>query len=107
MIGDVTYRFLNSVPNQVTQIATPYQDKERLKAEVGVYLQDQWTMRRLTLNLGLRFDYLNAFVPSQYLGAGPWVPGRRMSSGTGSGALSARVNCRHVIFCCASIIEST
>ena len=76
VIGDVTYRFLSGVPNQVTQIATPYQDKERLKAELGLYVQDQWTMRRLTLNLGLRFDYLNAFVPEQHLGAGPWVPAR-------------------------------
>ena len=74
--GDVSYRFLNGIPNQITQVATPYQDKERLKAELGLYVQDQWTMRRLTLNLGLRFDYLDAFVPEQHLDAGPWVPAR-------------------------------
>ena len=30
-------------------------------------MQDQWTLRRLTLNLGLRYDYFNAYVPEQSL----------------------------------------
>src|SRR5204863_2111265 len=37
---------------------------------------DQWTVKRLTLNLGLRYDYFNAFVPAQNLAAGPYVPAR-------------------------------
>ena len=32
---------------------------ESLGSELGVYAQDKWTLDRLTLNLGVRFDYLN------------------------------------------------
>ena len=33
-------------------------------------------MKKLTLNLGLRYDYFNAYVPAQNLNAGPFVPAR-------------------------------
>jgi hypothetical protein len=74
--GDMNYTFLNGVPTQVTLWATPIVLRERLKANVGVYGQEQWTIRRLTLNLGVRFDYLNSFVPEQHLPAGRSVPAR-------------------------------
>ena len=46
---------------------------------VGVYAQDQWTLDRLTINLGLRFDYFNGHYPDQMSAAGerhhsPWGP---------------------------------
>ncbi len=47
------------VPVSVTQWASPHQDQNRGR-EVAVYAQDQWTLRRLTLNLGARFDRLHA-----------------------------------------------
>ena len=64
--GDVTYSFLRGVPNQVTQFATAYLQKERLMPDLGLFVQDQWALKRLTLNYGLRFDYLNAYVPVQH-----------------------------------------
>jgi hypothetical protein len=39
-------------------------------------VQDQWTLARVTLNLGLRYDGLNAFAPAVRMPAGPWVPER-------------------------------
>ena len=30
----------------------------------------------MTLNVGLRFDYMNNYVPAQHNGPGPWVPTR-------------------------------
>jgi hypothetical protein len=73
--GDVNYRFNNGVPNQVTQYATPYLTKERLQ-DVGLYAQDQWALGRLTLNLGLRFDYFHGYVPPQDVPAGQFLPAR-------------------------------
>jgi hypothetical protein len=73
---DVTYRFLRGVPNSLTQHATPYIARERLKADLGVYAQDQWTISRLTLNYGLRFDYYNASVKAQDAPAGQFAPAR-------------------------------
>jgi hypothetical protein len=70
------YGLLNSVPNSLTLYATPVRLQERLKANLGIFAQDQWTLKDVTLNLGLRFDYFNGFVPRQQLEAGPFVPER-------------------------------
>ena len=35
-------------------------------ADMGIYAQDQWAVtNKLTLNLGLRWDYFNSYVPAQ------------------------------------------
>ena len=39
-------------------------DQSRTKADLGLFAQDQWTIKRLTLNYGLRFDYFNGYVPA-------------------------------------------
>jgi hypothetical protein len=72
----VTYQLRNGVPTQITQYATPLELFELTKANIGVFGQDQWTLKRLTLNLGLRFDYYNNYVPSETNGPGPLVPNR-------------------------------
>jgi hypothetical protein len=70
------WSFRNGIPQQITQYARPLIDLEHLKAALGVYAQDRWTVERLTLNLGLRFDYHNAYVPEQTLAAIPFVAAR-------------------------------
>jgi hypothetical protein len=76
--GNVNYRFNNAVPNQITQYATPYDTLDKMKADLGIYAQDQWTIGRLTLNYGLRFEYFNGYVPAQRVPATPsgWIPER-------------------------------
>lgn len=75
----LTYRFLNGVPNQLTQRATPLYRAERQKYDLGVYVQDKWTLRRLTLSGGLRFDTFNSYFPEQTLGPGVHVPTRNVT----------------------------
>jgi hypothetical protein len=70
---------LNGQPRSVTVWATPLLLREINKANVGLFAQDQWTVRRLTLNLGLRYDYFNSYVPEQTLGPGPHVPTRNVT----------------------------
>jgi len=70
------WSFLRGIPTSITQYARPLIDAERLKAALGLYAQDRWSINRLTLNLGLRFDYHNAEVPVQDLGAIPFVAAR-------------------------------
>ena len=72
----VTYQFRNGRPTQLTQYVVPTKEWDRISPDLGLYAQDQWTMKRLTLNLGLRFDYLRGYVPAQHLPAGPFVPAR-------------------------------
>jgi hypothetical protein len=70
------WTFLRGIPTTITEYARPLIDTEHLKAALGLYAQDKWTIDRLTLNLGLRFDYHNAEVPVQDLAAIPFVPAR-------------------------------
>ena len=65
----VQYTFLGGAPIQIVQWATPYLQQERVKADLGIFVQDQWTLQRLTLNLGLRLDYYNAYTPEQRIPA--------------------------------------
>ena len=74
--GMVAYTFFNGKPLSLTQFAEPITFKERLKLNLGLYAQDQWTINRLTLNYGIRFDQFHGFVPAQSLNAGAFVPAR-------------------------------
>jgi hypothetical protein len=76
--NDVNYRFNNGIPNQITQYATPYTNRTKMNADLGIYAQDQWVLGQVTLNLGLRFDYFNGSVPASDTPATPsgWIPRR-------------------------------
>lgn len=71
------WSFLRGIPTQITEYARPLIDTEHLNAALGLYAQDRWTIDRLTLNVGLRFDYHNAKVPQQTLDAIPFVAARQ------------------------------
>jgi hypothetical protein len=60
-----TWSMSNGLPNTITEYARPLEDLEHLKAELGLYAQDRWTIKTLTINLGLRFDWHDAYVPEQ------------------------------------------
>jgi carboxypeptidase family protein/TonB-dependent receptor-like protein len=66
----------NGIPVQIQQWATPISYREKVNYNLGLYAQDRWTRNRLTLNLGVRSDFLNAFIEPQSLPAGPFVTAR-------------------------------
>ncbi len=74
----VTLELLNGVPNRVQVWATPLQYWE-VSNNVGLFAQDQWKIAKFSLNLGIRYDYYNAYVPAQTLTPGPQVPNRNVS----------------------------
>ncbi|HEX2461633.1 MAG TPA: carboxypeptidase regulatory-like domain-containing protein [Vicinamibacterales bacterium] len=76
--GSINYRFRDGIPNQLTLTDAPWNFEESVR-DVAAYAQDQWTVRRLTLNLGLRYTDANAWTPEQVLGAGFFVPERRFA----------------------------
>jgi hypothetical protein len=69
-----SYTFRNRVPISLTQWATPHHSEARVKMNLGLYAQDQWTMKNLTLNLGVRFSYLDTYTPAQVRPAGEYSP---------------------------------
>jgi hypothetical protein len=59
----ISYTFTNGVPTSMTLFADRNSDAH-MDHDLALYAQDQWTMKRLTLNLGVRFDWI-----AQSLGA--------------------------------------
>ena len=74
--GALRYRFRNGVPNRVTLYSYPYVETAKMWPDLGLYAQDQWSIGRATLNLGVRFDYWNGHVPEQTLAATRFLPER-------------------------------
>ncbi len=67
----------NGQPFQVTVRTTPYTTHELLVADLGLFVQDTWTVKRITVNAGLRFDYLNNRVEAQSAPGGTWIGPRQ------------------------------
>ena len=63
------------VPTQITLWAVPYGEWETAR-DLSFFAQDQWTVRKLTLNLGVRVNNFNGSIPDQTLPAGYFVPER-------------------------------
>ena len=74
--SDTLYTFVNGVPTQVTYAVQGDPQRTKQKLNLGIYAQEQWTVKRLTLNPGVRFDYVNVYIPVQHLRAGKYVGAR-------------------------------
>ncbi|MGE0446559.1 MAG: hypothetical protein AB7P99_15135, partial [Vicinamibacterales bacterium] len=71
----LTYVFLNGVPNRINQGAVPFRSDARLRG-VGLFAQEQWSLNRLTINAGVRFDGFRGFTLADEIPAGPFLPAR-------------------------------
>lgn len=76
MNDDIRVAFYNGVPDVAYLFNTPIDTQEDLKADLGLYAQDSWTFHRLTVNAGVRYEWLDAGILPQTAGAGTWVPAR-------------------------------
>jgi hypothetical protein len=72
----VTHNYTFIQPLSVTIANTPTISRERMKANMGIYAQDQWTLNRLTLNYGIRWEWLNSQVDPSTSPPGRFVPAR-------------------------------
>ena len=75
-------RLNNGVPNRLTLYIAPTQQDSQIRT-IGWFAQDQWTLDRLTLNLGVRYDHFWSYaeaitVPASVQGFTPETtyPGR-------------------------------
>ena len=57
--GGVQYNLRDGLPISILQFASP-DGRNDLGHNLGLFVQDQWTIKRATMNLGLRFDHYRA-----------------------------------------------
>ena len=73
--GARQYTFRNRVPVSVRIFATPFGRASNSTA-LGFFAQDQWTIDRVTLTGGIRYDTFNATATAQHFAAGHFVAER-------------------------------
>lgn len=80
--GDHYVEYNNGVPLRIRQFNTPVRS-ENIANVTGFFLQDSWSMNRLTLNVGARYDTYVGKLPDQerpanrFIGAASF-PGREV-----------------------------
>jgi hypothetical protein len=77
--------YLNGTPQSVSFYPTPATDLAYIRPDLGLFAQDQWTLKRLTASAGLRFDYLRIGYPDTTLPATPNIPTERFFPGLEKG----------------------
>jgi len=56
-LTNTQYTAVSGRPTSVIYYGTPVLAINRVRPNLGLYGQDQWTLKRMTLNAGLRFDW--------------------------------------------------
>ncbi|MES1164846.1 MAG: hypothetical protein ABUR63_03750, partial [Verrucomicrobiota bacterium] len=82
--ANLAYRFTNGVPNTITLFADPRLSTTNAN-ETGAFVQDRWTLKRLTLTGGLRYDFYTSYFPDQTVGPVTFAPTRNISFPAGDG----------------------
>jgi hypothetical protein len=67
------YRVNNAVPDQITMLIRGYKLRQRVRSD-AFYVQEQWTMGRLTLQGALRYDHAWSYYPEQQVGPVRFLP---------------------------------
>ena len=71
-----TLVFGGGAPLLVVVANTPASAVQKVNSDLGMFVQDTWTRKRLTLNYGGRYDHFNAEVPAESSPAGNWIAAR-------------------------------
>ena len=72
--SQLKYNFNSGVPYQLTMYADQGSDQHQHQGIFAMYAQDRWTLGRLTLQGGLRFEYLRDSFDRQQIGPNVFVP---------------------------------
>ncbi len=72
------YRFNNGVPNLITLYGYPVETSYTTDSDSGAWIQDRWTVSRMTLSAGLRFDHFANSAPESVAGPTQLLPARNL-----------------------------
>jgi hypothetical protein len=67
------YRLNNGVPNQLTMLLNDFTETANVR-NMGIFAQNRWTIRRFTLEGGIRYDNAVSSSPEQVIGPSRFVP---------------------------------
>jgi hypothetical protein len=74
--ADLIQRYTNGRPQSVTVYTTPYNRFSHVNYDLGFYAQDSWTIKRLTLNPGVRIDNFDSKIEATSMQAGRFAGDR-------------------------------
>ena len=74
--GDITQLYRNGVPDSVLAHNSPTRNDSNMDLELGLYAGDTWTLKKLTLTGGVRFDRWEGSIHEYVLPAGRFVKER-------------------------------
>ena len=75
--NNLSYTFNGLTPVSIT-LRAPYTSETHVH-DGGVYAQDRWTIHRLTVNAGVRWDFYHTGYPEQTLGPTELTPQRNVT----------------------------
>jgi hypothetical protein len=75
--GDHHLIYNNNVPTSVRIWNTPANPKN-IERMLGLFFQDSWSINRLTLNLGMRYDRVKGILPAQSNPGGTFIAARTL-----------------------------
>ncbi|MEO8259409.1 MAG: TonB-dependent receptor [Acidobacteriota bacterium] len=78
--GDSNQLYQNGRPFAIDVFNTPFDNRADVNADLGIFVQDTWTTRRLSLSPGFRWDHFNSSIPAQDAPAGRFVAARHFDA---------------------------
>ena len=75
----VSYRLNNGQPNLITLYAYPLRTIFHTDSDSGIFVQDKWTLARLTASFGVRYEYYSTSFPEQTAGPTALLPTRNLT----------------------------
>jgi len=78
----LAYTFVFGAPVSISEYANGY-NVNADAAQASLFAQDQWTLKRLTLQAGVRWDHPWSWFPAQTEPASAFFPGVSLASATG------------------------
>jgi hypothetical protein len=97
---NLLYTFTRGVPISLTEYANPYFNNARA-AMMSFFAQDQWTVKRLTLQGGVRFDHPWSWFPAVDQPTSTFFPGvhfDRADGVTGYNDITPRMGAAYDVF---------
>lgn len=76
LTGDLVQVYNAGRPVEVQAYNTPSWEQNNINIEFGAYVGDTWSLKRMTVNAGIRFDRWKGSIPEYSVMPGRFVPNR-------------------------------